>query len=191
MCRLVVAALIAALGSGAPVLAQVPLHEAISPSLSQQDVAAAFEAAVVDICAPAVIAGQRLSAAAPGIRARIAAASDADAARQVGAEAGDSVWEVAAARGVVRIRERNGRCMVSAYGPPAATTLGQVARRLAASGQGFERLVATPGPGAAESLVRRAGDSRVQATLGGSEPGMQGNRSRFSVLTATVFAGPG
>jgi hypothetical protein len=188
--RRLVIALAIALGSGAAA-AQTSLPEAISPNLSQRDVATAFEDAVVEICAPAVTSGRGLSALPPPVRACIATATDPEAGRQVGAEPGDSVWEVVAGKGVVRIREHAGRCVVSAYGPPAAPTLAQVARRLAGSGQGFERLIATPGPGAAESLVRKSGGSRVQVTLSGSEPGMQGNKSRFSVLTATVFAGPG
>jgi hypothetical protein len=190
MRRLAIAVVAVALVSGAPGLAQAGLHEAISPNLSPQAVAAAFEDAVVEVCAPAVIAGQRLSAL-PSARARVVAATDPDAARQVGAEVGDGVWEVIAARGVVRIREHGGRCVVSAYGPPAAATLAQVARRLAASGEGFERLVARPGPGVNESLIRTSGGARVQAILSGSEPGMPGHKSRFSVLTATVFVGPG
>jgi hypothetical protein len=188
MYRLVILGLAAALISGAPSLAQTGLHPAISPSLSPQDVASAFEDAVVGICAPAVVSGTRLAALAPAIRARLSRSSDPDAARQVGAEAGDGVWEVIAAKGVVRIREHDGRCVVSAYGPPAAATLAQVARRLQGSGQGFERLAPTPGVPASEALVRAAGAKRVQVMLQGSEPGMAGHKSRFSVLTATVFA---
>lgn len=176
--------LIAVLAFATPVLAQSSPRPAISPSLSPRDVAVAFADAVVEICAPAVIAGRGLSATSG-----ISRATDADAARQVGAEPGDTVWEMAAARGVVRLREHGGRCMVSAYGPPAAPALAEAARRLAASGLGFERLAPTPGR-LGESLARVGSGRRVQVMLGGSEPGMPGHQSRFSVLTATVFAIP-
>ena len=196
MSRLIIAGLVIAvlalgLASGAPGHAQTGLHPAISPSLSPQDVASAFADGVVEVCAPAVVSGKRLSVLAPAIRARISRASDPDAARQVGAEAGDGVWDVVSAKGVVRIREHDGRCVVSAYGPPAVATLAQVARRLEGSGQGFERLAPTPGVGASEALVRTAGGARVQVMLQGSEPGKAGDKSRFSVLTATVFRSPG
>jgi hypothetical protein len=197
--RRLVVALGVALGGVAPATGQTigqatgqaSLPEAISSNLSPQDVAKAFEDAVVEVCAPAVIGGHGLAVLSPAARARVFPLIEPDARRQVGAEAADGVWEVSAARGVVRIHEHGGRCVVTAYGPPAAATLVQVARRLAASGQGFERLVATPGRGAAESLVRKKDGSRVQVRLAGSEPGMAGNKSRFSVLTATIFAGAG
>ena len=191
MRRLIIAGLSLAFGLSGQSFAQIGIHAAISPSLSPQDVANAFEDAVVAVCAPAVVSGKGLIGLPPAVRARIATASDPDAVRQVGAEAGDHVWDVNAGKGVVRIREHGGRCMVSAYGPPAATTLAAVARRLEGSGQGFERLTPTPQVGAAETLVRATGGMRVQVMLAGSEPGMPGHKSRFSVLTATVFAGPG
>jgi len=191
MRRRLIAVLALGLASGAPAHAQTGQHPAISPNLSPQDVASAFADGVVEVCAPAVVSGKGLIALAPAVRARLVRASDPDAARQVGAEAGDGVWDVVSAKGVVRIREHDGRCVVSAYGPPAAATLAQIARRLEASGQGFERLAPTPGVGASEALVRTAGGARVQVMLQGSDPGMPGHKSRFSVLTATVFRSPG
>ncbi len=189
MRRLVIAGLLGALGAAAPVLAQSAHHPAISTDLSPQDVATAFEDALVSICIPAVIQGRRPGSL--GLGARISVTTGDDARSQSGAEAGDTVWDVAAARGVVLIHERDGRCVVTAYGPPAAGTIRATAERVAGSGQGFERLAATPGRGVGDSLVRTGGGKRVQVLLNGSEPGMPGHRSRFSVLKATVFASQG
>ncbi|MBI1360161.1 MAG: hypothetical protein GC155_07740 [Alphaproteobacteria bacterium] len=183
----VLSGLLGVLGAGMPGLAQSPLSPAISPDLSPQDVAAAFEDAVVDICIPAVIEARRPGSL--GLGTRIAVATGADARGQSGAEPGDTVWDVAAARGVVLIHEHEGRCVVTAYGPPAAGTLSETAARVTGAGLGFEQLAATPGRSVDLSLLRAGGGKRVQVLLNGSEPGMPGHRSRFSVLKATVFAG--
>jgi hypothetical protein len=70
-----------------------------------------------------------------------------------------------------------------------ATIVG-VAQTLAGS-SGFERLAAAPPPnGFGQSLMKIENGKRLMVQLKGSEPGMPGHQSRFSVITATVFATP-
>lgn len=180
----------------AAAVAQTPARTgsraAVSSRLTTDDVAAAFADAVVKVCAPAVLSGRRLSALDAETRRMVAATNDPAARQQAGAEKADQVWDVLAGRGVVTIAEREGRCTVSAYGPPAAPALAAAAERLEASGQGFERLFATPNSSSVnEALVHAAPGHRVQATMTGAEPGMPNHRSRFSVISATIFAMPG
>jgi hypothetical protein len=175
--RLVALALCVALAVS-PAVAQ---REAISPSLSPEDAAAAFSDAVTDICVPAVETGgvKALSAAT---KRKVQASSDADTREQAGATADDTVWDVVSAKGVVLIRERRGRCVVSVYGPPVVPTILNVAQELSTAG--FERLVQAPPPNGFGQTLSGKG---MMIQLNGSEPGMPGHRSRFSVVTATVF----
>ena len=125
-----------------------------------------------------------------GAKAKLAVSSDPETRRQSGAGAGETVWDVLAGRGVVTIHEKAGRCAVSVYGPPAAATIMGLAQVLVNTA-GFERLAAAPPPnGFGQTLTRMESGRRVMVQLGGSEPGMPGHRSRFSVITATVFSAP-
>ncbi|HVY89547.1 MAG TPA: hypothetical protein VG942_11810 [Hyphomonadaceae bacterium] len=174
-------ALVAAMFAG-PALAQ---REAISPSLSPEAAAEAFEDAVVAICVPAVTATgvQGLPAA---VKARISPTNDVETRKQAGAAADETVWDVAAAKGVVTIHEKAGRCVASVYGPAAGPTMVTLTRMISAAG--FEPLAGPGRIGAMEqTLMKQAGGKRVMVVLNGSEPGMPGHRSKFSVVTATVF----
>jgi hypothetical protein len=166
--------------------AQGALREAISPGLSPEDASAAFSDAVMTGCVAAVAGGKRVEALGAG--GKFIATRDAATRAEVGATPEETVWNVAAAKGVVTMHEKAGRCVASVYGPPAAMTVMKVGQTLAAAG--FERMAVTQGPGISQSLYRIADGKRVQVTLSGSEPGMPGHKSRFSVVTATVFAMP-
>lgn len=176
------AALVLLVLVAAPAFAQ---RAAISADLAPSDVANAFESAVIDACAAAV--GKGASVASLGLGGRFTATSDPATFQQAGATPGEAVFDVGGAKGVVTIRESGGRCIVSAYGPSAGPALKALAARL--SSTGFERMAGQPTPAAfVESLAKTAGGKRIQISLRGSDPGMQGHQSRFSVLTATVFA---
>jgi hypothetical protein len=175
-------ALLAAIAG--PALAQQP---AISPSLSPEQAAAAFEDAVMNGCVAGVASGRRAGSGA--FAGKLLANASAEARAQVGAASDEAVFDVEAARGVVAMKEKDGRCAVSVYGPPASDTVMAVVGKL--TDQGFERLASAPSPnGLRESLTKTEGGKRLQVTIGGSEPGMPGHRSRFSVTTVTVFATP-
>ncbi|MDZ4762305.1 MAG: hypothetical protein SGJ21_14675 [Alphaproteobacteria bacterium] len=171
-----------------PALAQTP-REAISVDLSPADVAAAFEDAALSACAPAIAEASLIAGLPPDVRRRFVSSSDVETSRISGAAPSDAVFDVLAGKGVVTVREGDGRCIVSAYGPPASPTIRALAARLSA--EGFERLAAAGPTGLSQSLVRFVNGRRVQAILSGSEPGMPGHQSRFSVVTATFFATPG
>ena len=164
-----------------PAYAQRP---AISPDLSPEAASAAFEDTVINACLAAVSGGQRVGQVGGG---RLEAARDVETARQLAAGPGDTVWEATAARGVVAVKESDGRCTVSVYGPRAQPVMSALSARLVSAG--FERL-ASPAQGLRQSLQRTSGGRRVQATISGSEPGMPGHQSRFPVVTATLFVAP-
>jgi hypothetical protein len=161
-----------------PAVAQ---RDAISPSLSPEAAASAFSDAVTSICIPAVEAGG-VNALPASAKAKVQASSDANTRQQTGAAADENVWDVVSAKGVVLIREKRGRCVASVYGPPVVPTILNVAQGL--SKAGFERLVQAPPPNGFGQTLSGKG---MMIQLNGSEPGMPGHRSRFSVVTATVF----
>jgi hypothetical protein len=164
----------------APAFAQ---REAVSSTLSPEAAAAVFDDAVITACVPAVAAGGMPAAA----RAKLQATSDAVTRRQSGAGADEAVWDVLAGKGVVTIHEKPGRCVVSVYGPPAMATISTLANLLANSN--FERLANAPPPnGFGQTLTRAEGGKRMMIVLTGSDPGMPGHQSRFSVVRATVFS---
>ncbi len=162
---------------------------AISADLSPQAVASVFINTTINVCTATVAGGQRISPALASAHG-LTQTRDSAVFRQIGAPPDDAVWDVAGAQGVVFVDERADRCTVSAYGPPAGATLAALAQRLAGEA-GFERMAGTPGPSAFEEhLARTAGGRRIQVKLRGAEPGMPGHKSRFSMLTATVFVLP-
>lgn len=164
---------------------------AISSTLSPEAAAEAFNDAVMNTCVPAA-AGSGVGGLPAGVRARLQSSSDAGTRRQAGAGDDEAVWDVVSARGVVVVHERPGRCVVSVYGPPAMQTVMGLAGRLTAQQpQPFERLVSAPPPnGYGQSLMKIENGKRIMVQLAGSEPGAPGHKSRFSVVTATVFATP-
>jgi hypothetical protein len=186
---LALALLATSIGFGASAFAQD--RSAISPELSPEEAAAAFEEALIEICLPAISEGIRAAQLPAEARSLVQVNRDPAAREEVGALPEETVWDVTAAMGVVRVHETQGRCTVSAYGPPAAATLSAIARDMAEGPEKFERLASTPGrSGLAQSLYRKGERKRVQVVLDGSEPGMPGHSSRFSVMSATVFATP-
>lgn len=165
-------------------------REAISSALSPEAAAEAFADAVLNTCVPAA-AGSGVAGLPSGVRARLQASSDPETRKQSGAAAGEAVWDVMSAKGVVTIHDGPGRCVVSVYGPPAMQTVMGLAGRLTQQAGPFERLAsAPPSNGYGQSLIKTEGGKRIMVQLTGSEPGTPGHQSRFSVVTATVFATP-
>ena len=161
-----------------------------SPAVAQraaspEAVASAFQDAVTGICIPAVETGKGVDALPAVAKAKVQASSDTSTRQQAGAAADETVWDVVSAKGVVVIRESAGRCVVSVHGAPVVPTILSLAQRLSDSA-GYEKLVQAPPPnGFGQSLIGNG----MTVQINGSEPGMPGNRSRLSVVTATVFDG--
>lgn len=174
----------ALVASGPTADAQDSLRMAVSPALSPQDAGEAFERAVIDICIASISQGRRV-ADLPPARSMLSETDDPLRRQQAGAGADETVWDVSAARGVVTVKEKAGRCAVSVYGPPAAPTAILLAAKL--SDDGFERVASTSTGGIRQSLQRIDGERQVQVMVTGSDPGSPGHSSRFSVVTATVF----
>lgn len=182
-----IAMLVALAGlAAAPAFAQ---RDAVSASLSPEKAAEIFADAVTGACLSAA-AGAGVSALAPAQRGRLQTTSDPEMRRQAGAAPDETVWDVMDGKGVVTIRERAGRCVVSAYGTAVAPTLSAVIAVLEGS-HGFERTVmAPPSDRISQSLTGDKGGKHLTVKLEGLQPGQQGNQSRFSVVTATVFVAP-
>lgn len=175
---------LAALIMASPALAQRP---AVSADLSPEAAAEVFRSAVTDVCVPAVT-GNGVSALALAQRGRLQPTQDAETRRQAGAAPDETVWDVMDGKGVVTVREKAGRCVVSVYGPPAAATIRTLSQALIGP-PGFQRMAQPVGApdGLGETLQFSADGRAVIAVLEGSEPGMPGHQSRFSVVTASVF----
>lgn len=158
---------------------------AVSANLSPEAAGQAFRRAVVEGCVQAVT-GSGVSATAAARDGHLQPTQDAETRKQAGANANETVWDAADARGVVTVRETSGRCIASVYGPPSAPTIMDVSQALSTTG--FEALAgpATAG-GFTQTLVGAINGKRVSVQLSGAEPGAAGNRSTFSVVTATVF----
>jgi hypothetical protein len=153
--------------------------------------AVAFQDAVTTACIPAVSNSGGWNGLPAAVQTRLEASSSADTRKQVGADADETVFDVVSARGVVFIRQKQGRCSVSVYGPPAMATIMNLAGVLRGSSYGFESLVQAPPPnGFGQSLMKIDSGRRVMIQIRGSEPGMPGHQSGFTVITATVFATP-
>lgn len=181
------------LAASAPAVhAQTAPREAVASSLTPDAAAAIFNETVMSGCIAAVAGGARL---ADTMGDGVSASADAELRRQSGAAADETVYDVMAGKGVVTAHDKPGRCVVSVYGPPAAPTIMALAAELSqgdsGSDQGFERLAAAASPtGLGAALFKVDGARRLQVMISGSEPGMPGHRSRFSVVTATVFSTP-
>lgn len=162
-------------------------RDAVSAGLSPEMAAEAFLGAIRDVCVPGVVGGgvSSLAAARAG---RVQPTQDADMRRQAGASSDETVWDVAAARGVVTVREGAGQCAASVYGPGVAPTIMAAMRDL--SGAGFEAVAGAAGDGFTQTLLGESGGQRLRVQLSGAEPGAAGHRSRFSVITAVVSAVP-
>lgn len=173
---------LAVLALAAPAVAQ---RAAVSADLSPEAAGQAFKAAVIEGCLPAVT-GAGISATAAAQAGKLQPTQDAETRRQAGAAAQETVWNVGEARGVVTLRETSGRCVASVYGPPSAPTILSVSQALSAAG--FEALAGpASSAGFTQGLAGSVNGKRVSVQLSGAEPGVQGNRSMFSVVTATVF----
>jgi len=174
-----------------PVMAQGALRDAIPARVEPADAERQFVDAIKTVCIPAVEQGVRVAQLPVETRAGFVVSRDAMTRREVGASPEETVWVSATAGRVVSVRERQGACTVQTYGPAAAAALARLAGNMGGA-DGFERLATVPGrTGLSQSLFKKVRGKRVQVMLDGSEPGMPGHRSQFSVLSATVFPTPG
>ena len=168
------------------VLAAAPAYaqrSAVSAELSPEMAGAAFSRAVMDVCVPAV-AGAGVSSLDAAREGGVSPTQDAVMRRQAGAEADETVWDVAEAKGVVTVREKAGRCIVSVYGPASGPTI--MGAMQALGGAGFESMMGKA-DGFTQTMLGARGGKRISVQLSGAEPGSAGHQSRFSVVTATVF----
>lgn len=159
-------------------------RNAVSANLSPEAAGDAFKQAIVGVCLPAVADGG-VSALAAAREGEVQPTQDAETRRQAGAAADETVWDVTDARGVVTVREKAGRCVVSVYGPVTGPTMADATMALLV--RNFEAL-AGPAGGFTQTLTGNSGGKRMTVQLSGAEPGSPGNQSKFSVVTATVFA---
>jgi len=166
--------------ASAPAYAQ---RSAVSAELSPEMAGAAFSRTVMDVCVPAV-AGAGVSSLDVAREGGVSPTQDAGMRRQAGAEPDETVWDVAQAKGVVTVREKAGRCIVSVYGPASGPTI--MGAMQALGGAGFEPM-AGKADGFVQTLLGSHGGKRVNVQLVGSDPGAVGHQSRFTVVTATVF----
>jgi hypothetical protein len=165
-------------------------RDAVSAALSPEAAADAFTRGVLDVCVPAIV-GNGVSSLAAAREGHVQPTQDAATRRQAGAKPDDTVWDFAAARGVVTIREAADGCWVSVYGPDADATVRNLDR--AARAVGYTTSVfATPRLDTSVVANTFLTGQHAGRTVGigaeGSEPGLPGHESRFSVITASVFA---
>jgi hypothetical protein len=161
---------------------------AVSAGLSPEAAADAFVRTVLDVCVPA-IAGNGVSSLAVAREGRVQPTHDAATRRQAGAKPEDTVWDVAAARGVVTVRESDGDCVVAVYGPPVGSTLTSLKGSVSLGGMAARVWMEGDDPVQLEMLGKINGKP-VRVTAEGANPGAPGHESRFSVTTATVTAAP-
>lgn len=158
-----------------------PPYGSASAGLSPQDVSAGFVVAVVEGCAAAAEADKRLEQL-----------GSAKIVRETGPtmiplKPGATAWAPVPGQGIVTIEEEaDGKCNVSAYGPPVATTFDAIVSALRARGYAPQP-VPEGGPKFYQhSLTLTANGRTVNVTLIGNEPGAAGMRSRFSITSGFV-----
>lgn len=168
----------------------LPAHaqrEAVSADLSPEIAGQVFARTVAEICVPAV-SGHDIAALPAVQEGKLRQTRDAETRKQAGAEAGETVWDVMDGKGIVTVREKAGRCVVSVYGAPARPTIdGATAALKSARGASG---VSTATLADLKTRTRlEVGPRSVVADVVGSEPGSPGHQSKFSVVTATVSRG--
>jgi hypothetical protein len=157
---------------------------AVSADLSPEAAGMAFKQAVTDVCLPAVGAGNGVSSLSAAREGKVRPTQDAETRRQSGAGPDETVWDVTDARGVVIVREKAGRCVVSVYGPPTGPTMADATMALLV--RNFDAL-AGAADGYVQTLTGPSNGRQVTVRLTGAEPGSPGHKSKFPVVTATVF----
>lgn len=182
-------AAVMALMFAAPAHAQ---RDAVSPDLSPETAAGVFRSAVMDVCVPAVTRNG-VSALPAAQQGKLRPTQDAETRKQAGAGPDEIVWDVVGGKGVVTLREKAGRCVVSVYGPPAGATVAAVAGAASDAGfrtEGYRFWQPEQPENIAANMTRAGSDSPdgkgVAIRAEGANPGAPGHQSRFSVVTATV-----
>ena len=130
--------------------------------LTPQDVSTGFGIAVVDGCAAAAEAGKTLE--------------------QLGSD------RIVPGQGIVAIEQGEGKCEVSAYGPPVESTFNAIVAALHARGYTSQPIPSAGFNFFRNDLTMTANGRTVHVMLVGNEPGAAGMRSRFSILSAYVGA---
>jgi hypothetical protein len=149
--------------------------------LSPQEVATGFGIAVIDGCAAAAEAGQKLEQFATDKIVR-----DSSASLRGAPKPGVSTWAPKVGQGIVSIEESQTRCEVAAYGPPVESTFNTVVAALRAKGYVSQPMPPPPAKSFEHALKASANGRTVSVTLVGNEPGAPGMMSRFSGLYAFV-----
>lgn len=178
----VISAAIVTLMLAAPAYAQ---RDAVSPDLSPEAAAGVFQSAVANVCVPAVT-GNGVSASEAAQQGKLRPTQDAETRKQAGASPDETVWDVMDGKGVVTVREKPGRCVVSVYGAPAKATVAGVSEALT-SAPGVRGVSTASVSDLKKTVMFEVGPRPVQVQVAGSEPGSPGHQSRFSVVTATVM----
>lgn len=179
-----VSVVVLAMTLAAPAYAQ---RDAVSADLSPEIAGQVFARTVAEVCVPAV-SGYSISSLSAAREGKLRPTQDAETRKQAGAEAGETVWDVMDGKGVVTVREKAGRCVVSVYGAPAKATVAGTAQALAAV-PGARGVKTTPDGDLKSMTTFEVGPRPVVAHVEGSEPGSPGHQSKFSVVTARVLRG--
>lgn len=179
-----VSAVVLGLLLAAPAYAQ---RDAVSADLSPEIAGQVFSKTVAEVCVPAV-SGYSISDLSAVKDGKLKQTRDAGTRKQAGAEADETVWDVMDGKGVVTVREKAGRCVVSVYGAPAKATVAGTAQALTAV-PGARGLKTSPDGDLKSRTTFEVGPRAVIVNIVGSEPGTPGHQSKFSVVTATVRRG--
>lgn len=179
-----VSAVVFALLLAAPAYAQ---RDAVSADLSPEMAGQVFARTVAQICVPAVV-GSGVSGLTVAQQGALRPTQDAETRKQAGAGPDETVWDVMDGKGVVTVREKAGRCVVSVYGAPAKAAVAGVSEALASAPS--VRVATTVVVNELKrTLTFEVGPRPVTIQVEGSEPGAPGHQSRFSVVAATVLRG--
>lgn len=164
---------------------EAPARQQVGPSsgqgLSPQEVSAGFAVAVVEGCAAAAEAGKTLAQLGSSKIVRETGPS------MIPLKAGATGWAPIPGQGIVSIEEEaDGKCNVSAYGPPVAATFDAVVSALRAKGYAPQPMPDGGPKFHQHSLALTADGRTVTVTLIGNDPGAAGMRSRFSIVSGFV-----
>jgi hypothetical protein len=154
---------------------------AAAEGLTPQEVSSGFVIAVVEGCAAAAEAGKTLEQLGSD---RIVRDTTVDPLRRP--KPGAILWAPVIGQGIVSIEEVDGKCDVTAYGPPVEATFNAIVGALRGTGY-----VAQPMPPAGfkffqHNFTMTANGRTISVALIGNEPGAAGMRSRFSIVSAFV-----
>ena len=152
-----------------------------STGLTPQEVSAGFVVAVVEGCAAAAEAGKRLEQLGSDKIVRETGPT------MIPLKPGATAWAPIPGQGIVTIEEEaDGKCNVSAYGPPVSATFDAIVSALRAKGYAPQPMPEGGPKFYQHSLTLTPNGRTVNVMLIGNDPGAASMRSRFSTLGAFV-----